>query len=209
RDAARRDDLADRDLRRLAHRGPDGSGVYTDAHVQFGHLRLAIIDLTEGGRQPMQYAGGRYVVTFNGEIYNYLELRAELEGIGEHFESHSDTEVLLAAYRAWGPECVARFRGMFAFALWDGVAKTLFLARDRCGEKPLFFHRDGERLVFASELKGLLPLLGSRPALDAAVADMYLHYQYVPEPFTLLEGVRKLPAGHTMMLRLDDWHAEP
>jgi len=209
RSAGRRQDLTDDDLRRLAHRGPDGSGVYADAHVQFGHLRLAIIDLTEGGRQPMKFAGGRYVVTYNGEIYNYLELRSELEALGERLETRSDTEVLLAAYKAWGPACVRRFRGMFAFALWDTVGKTIFLARDRCGEKPLFFHRDRECITFASELKGLLPLLGAQPSLDSAVADMYLHYQYVPEPFTLLEGVHKLPAGHTLLVSLDDWDARP
>ncbi len=193
----------------MAHRGPDGSGVYTDPHIQFGHTRLAIIDLTEGGHQPMLYEDGRYVITYNGEAYNYLELRAELEAKGERFSSRSDTEVLLAAYKVWGQECVSHFRGMFSFALWDEREKSLFLARDRCGEKPLFYYRDDQYLAFASELKGLLPLLASRPSLDLSVVDMYLHYQYAPEPFTLLHGVHKVPAGHTLMLSLDNWYAEP
>ena len=193
----------------MAHRGPDGSGVYTDSHIQFGHTRLAIIDLTESGHQPMTHGDGHYVITYNGEVYNYQELRAELEAKGERIISRSDTEILLAAYKVWGRECVAHFRGMFAFALWDEREKSLFLARDRCGEKPLFYYRDDQCLAFASELKGLLPLLSSRPSLNLSVVDMYLHYQYTPEPFTLLHGVHKVPAGHTLMLSLDNWYAEP
>lgn len=197
------------DLARLAHRGPDGSGVYTNDHIQFGHTRLSIIDLTDAGRQPMASQDGRYVVTYNGEIYNHLELRAELEALGEQFFTHSDTEVLLGAYKVWGRDCVKRFRGMFALALWDNADKTLFLARDRCGEKPLFYHRDGERLTFSSELKALVPLLETRPDLDPSVVDMYLHYQYVPEPFTLLKGVHKLPAAHTLLLSAESWGGDP
>lgn len=196
-------------LSSLLHRGPDGTGVYENLHIQLGHTRLAVIDLTEGGHQPMTYDDGRYVVTYNGEIYNHVELRVELENKGERFSTRSDTEVLLAAYKVWGRNCVTHFRGMFAFALWDEKQKTLFLARDRCGEKPLFYHRDRNSLTFASELKGLLPLLAHRPSLDPSTVDMYLHYQYVPEPYTLLEGVHKLPAAHTLLLSLDSWHAEP
>jgi asparagine synthase (glutamine-hydrolysing) len=198
-----------RHLSSLRHRGPDGTGVYENPHIQLGHTRLAIIDLTEGGHQPMTYDDGRYVVTYNGEIYNYVELRSQLQAKGERFTSNSDTEVLLAAYKVWGRNCVTHFRGMFAFALWDEKEKTLFLARDRCGEKPLFYHLDGNSLTFASELKGLLPLLAHRPSLDPSTVDMYLHYQYVPEPYTLLEGVHKLPAAHTLLLSLDNWYAEP
>lgn len=209
RESAQREPLSGRDLFNILHRGPDGSGIYTNSWIQFGHTRLAIIDLSEAGHQPMSSHDGRYVVTYNGEIYNHVELRVELERLGERFQSHSDTEVLLAAYGRWGRNCVKRFRGMFAFALWDNAEKTLFLARDRCGEKPLFYHRDGGRLVFASELKALIPLLDARPVLDPAVVDMYLHYQYVPEPFTLLDGVRKLPAAHTLLLSVEDWYAEP
>lgn len=209
RSPAHRSPLTKHDVATLTHRGPDGSGVYTDSYIQFGHTRLAIIDLTEGGHQPMTYENGRYVITYNGEVYNYLEVRRELEAKGERFVSSSDTEVLLAAYKVWGRECVSRFRGMFAFALWDEREKSLFLARDRCGEKPLFYYRDNRCLAFASELKGLLPLLTSRPALDLSVVDMYLHYQYVPEPFTLLQDVWKVPAGHTLTVSLDKWFAEP
>ena len=201
--------LSDALLARLAHRGPDGNGVYSDAYVQFGHTRLSIIDLTQAARQPMATRDGRYVVTFNGEIYHYLELRAELEAGGERCESHSDTEVLLAAYRAWGRACLDRFLGMFAFVIWDREKREAFIARDRCGERPLFYSFDGDRFGFASELKALLPLLGKRPALNASAVDMYLHYQYVPEPFTLLDGVHKLAAGHCMTLALDDWQARP
>lgn len=209
RQPAPRSGFTKQDLATLAHRGPDGSGVYASPHIQFGHTRLAIIDLTEGGHQPMTYENGRYVITYNGEVYNYRELRTKLEAKGERFVSSSDTEILLAAYKVWGRECVTHFRGMFAFALWDEREKSLFLARDRCGEKPLFYYRDDNCLTFASELKGLLPLLPSRPALDLSVVDMYLHYQYVPEPFTLLQGVQKVPAGHTLMLSPDNWFAEP
>jgi asparagine synthase (glutamine-hydrolysing) len=201
--------LDEHDLHRLSHRGPDGQGSFTSEHVQLGHTRLAIVDLTDAGHQPMSSSDGRYVVTFNGEIYNHVELRSELEARGERFFTQSDTEVLLVAYRQWGRDCVTRFRGMFAFALWDKKETTLLLARDRCGEKPLFYHRDRETLTFASELKALVPLLKQRPALEPAVVDMYLHYQYVPEPFTLLEGVRKLPAAHTLTVSLANWQAEP
>ena len=157
----------------------------------------------------MTYAQGRYVVTFNGEIYNYLELRADLEAVGETFGSTSDTEVLLAAYKVWGVACVRRFRGMFAFGLWDKHEKSLFLARDRCGEKPLFYYRNGKQLTFASELKGLVPLLPETPQLDPAVVDMYLHYQYVPEPRTCAPQVQKLPAAHTLTLDRGNWFSEP
>jgi asparagine synthase (glutamine-hydrolysing) len=209
RQHGQRPPLSAQHLATLAHRGPDGSGVYTNPHIQLGHTRLAIIDLTESGHQPMTYDGGRYVVTYNGEIYNYVELRSELEAEGERFTTTSDTEVLLAAYKVWGRDCVTHFRGMFAFALWDEREKSLFLARDRCGEKPLFYYRDGDCFSFASELKGLLPLLAHRPPLDPSVVDMYLHYQYVPEPYTLLEGVHKLPAAHTLVLSAKKWNAEP
>ena len=207
--AAQRAPLSELDLSRLAHRGPDGTGVYTSEHVQFGHARLSIIDLTNAGHQPMSSQDGRFVVTYNGEIYNHLELRAELEALGETFVSHSDTEVLLSAYKCWGQACVKRFRGMFAFVIWDHQDKTAFFARDRCGEKPLFYQFDRQKLIFGSELKALLPLLEQLPELDPSAIDMYLHYQYVPEPYTLLKNVHKLAAGHTMLLKVDDWKVDP
>lgn len=193
----------------LAHRGPDSWGALSDAHIQFGHTRLSIIDLTSAGHQPMTHAHGRYTVTYNGEIYNHLELRQELEALGETFSSHSDTEVLLAAYKVWGEACVSRFIGPFAFVIWDKQAQQAFLARDRCGEKPLFYAFDQHVLCFASELKGLLPLLNTKPGLNLAAVDMYLHYQYVPEPLTLLQGVHKLAAGHTLTLSVEGWAATP
>ena len=201
--------LADTALEPLRHRGPDGRGLYRDDQVALGHTRLSIIDLSEAAGQPMHSADGRYSIVFNGEIYNYLELRAELAAGGASFGTASDTEVILAAYHAWGRACVERFRGMFAFALWDARDRTLFMARDRCGERPFFYCRTPQRLYFASELKALLPLLPARPELDPAVADMYLHYQYVPEPWTLLQGVHKLPAAHTLTLTPAHWEAQP
>lgn len=209
REPARRTPISEQALSRLAHRGPDGSGVFVDSYIQFGHTRLSIIDLSDAGHQPMLSHAGRYVVTYNGEIYNYVELRRELEALGQSFVSQSDTEVLLAAYHQWGSSCVERFRGMFAFVVWDTEKKTAFLARDRCGEKPLFYWYSGEMLIFASELKGLLPLLPTRPDLDVEAINQYLHYQYVPEPDTLLQGVHKLPAGHTLAISLESWTATP
>ena len=204
-----RQNLSEKVLHTLAHRGPDSTGALSDEHIQFGHTRLSIIDLTSAGHQPMTKACGRYTVTYNGEIYNHLELRRELEVSGERFSSHSDTEVLLAAYTVWGASCVDRFVGQFAFVIWDNQKKQAFLARDRCGEKPLFYHFDNTVLTFASELKGLIPLLAARPTLNPAAVDMYLHYQYVPEPLTLLNGVHKLAAGHTLTLSVNQWAATP
>lgn len=195
-------ELAEGDVARLAHRGPDSRGLHRAEHVALGHARLSIIDLSEAGRQPM--TRGRLTIVFNGEIYNYVELREELVAAGATFESSSDTEVILAAYERWGSECVGRLRGMFAVAVWDATARTLFLARDRCGEKPLFYWTDGDRFCFASEMKAILPILPCRLPLDPATVDMYLHYQFVPEPLTPLAGLRKLPAGHSLTLRLDD-----
>lgn len=196
-------------LDRLRHRGPDGRGLFVDGPVALGHTRLSIIDLSDLGAQPMTSEDGRFTITFNGEIYNYLELREELAAKGMTFRSRSDTEVILAAYRIWGENCVDHFSGMFAFALWDKNTQRLFCARDRCGEKPLFYFRDGAQFVFASELKCLLPLLPERPALNPATVDMYLHFQYTPEPFTLLAGVHKLSAGHFLTISLGDWDATP
>lgn len=193
----------------LRHRGPDDRGIYSNGRVSLGHTRLSIIDLSPLGAQPMTYMDGRYVITFNGEIYNYLELRDELSQLGYPFASRSDTEVILAAYHHYGPKCVERFRGMFAFAIWDVLEQRLFLARDRCGERPLIYWRNEDQFIFASEFKALLPLLPAKPALDPAVVDMYMHFQYVPEPFTLLQDVRKLPRAHRMIIRADTWEAEP
>jgi asparagine synthase (glutamine-hydrolysing) len=189
------------DVARLAHRGPDASGLLTAEHVALGHTRLSIIDLSAAGRQPM--TRGSRTIVFNGEIYNYIEIRQELTASGTTFRTATDTEVILAAHEHWGAACVDRFRGMFAFAIWDAAARTLFLARDRCGEKPLLYWTDGDRFCFASEMKGILPILPARLPLDPQAVDMYLHYQFVPEPLTPLTGLRKLPAGHHLTLRID------
>jgi asparagine synthase (glutamine-hydrolysing) len=179
----------------LAHRGPDGSGVWTGPGVGFGHRRLSIIDL-EGGIQPMLSADGRLALTYNGEIYNFREVRGELESLGHAFATSSDTEVILAAWAQWGTDCLSRFNGMFAFALFDAHADTLFLARDRLGVKPLYLATlpDGA-LIFASELKGLLAHPSLRRTPSPQALDDYLAYGYVPDDACMVEGVTKLAAG--------------
>ena len=185
----------------LAHRGPDGSGVWTGPGVGLGHRRLSIIDL-ETGDQPMRSAGGELVLSYNGEIYNFRELRAELEAAGHRFATASDTEVVLASWRQWGPACLSRFNGMFAFALYDAEEDCLFLARDRLGVKPLHFATlpDGA-LIFASELKGLLAHPRLRREPDARAVEDFLGLGYVPDDACLVAGVRKLAAGHYLLVR--------
>ncbi|MGH8744277.1 MAG: asparagine synthetase B family protein, partial [Burkholderiales bacterium] len=150
----------------LAHRGPDGEGVYIDGSVGLGHRRLAIIDLSPAGHQPMLTRDGRFALTYNGEIYNFQELRAELETLGYPFRSRTDSEVLLNAYAQWGVDCVKRFNGMFAFAIWDKVKRELFLARDRYGIKPLYHARFGDVFLFGSEQKALLAHPAARREID-------------------------------------------
>jgi asparagine synthase (glutamine-hydrolysing) len=185
----------------LTHRGPDGSGVWTAPGVGFGHRRLSVIDL-EGGAQPMLSADGRVAVTYNGEIYNFREVRRDLERVGHVFRSDCDTEVILAGWRQWGPACLSRFNGMFAFALHDADQQTLFLARDRLGVKPLHYAElsDGS-LIFASELKGLLahPMLRRAPS-PQAIED-FLAFGYVPDDACAVAGVSKLAAGHSLLVR--------
>src|SRR6185369_15690784 len=190
---------AERCLHTLAHRGPDGWGVWSDEHVTLGHRRLAILDLSENGAQPMSYAGERYWITFNGEIYNFLELRAELEGRGHVFRTKSDTEVILAAYLQWGEDCQVRFNGMWAFAIWDSVARRLFLSRDRFGKKPLFYAQlPGGDFVFASEMKALLPLLPSFEPDRSLIKGMTLRssFAYEATERCLIKGIKRFPAGH-------------
>ena len=185
----------------LAHRGPNGQGVWSAPGVALGHRRLSIIDLA-GSPQPMASADGRAMLVFNGEIYNYRELRRELHEAGAHFRTDGDSEVILAAWQRWGPACVTRLHGMFAFAIYDLDARTLFLARDRLGVKPLFMAQlsDGS-LAFGSELKALLahPLL--RREIDPLAVEDYLAWGYVPDSRSMLKGVTKLPAGHSLLLR--------
>jgi len=149
----------------IHHRGPDDEGLYCDTRALLGMRRLSIIDL-ESGHQPMASADGTVQVVFNGEIYNYRELRAELAGLGHAFRTHSEAEVIVQAYRAWGEDCFRRLHGMFAIALWDVQRELLLLARDRFGEKPLYVARQGDRLLFASELKSLLQVPGFNASLN-------------------------------------------
>lgn len=187
----------------LAHRGPDGSGVWTAPGVGLGHRRLSIIDIA-GSPQPMHAADGREIIVFNGEIYNFKELRKTLAAGGAQFRTDGDTEVILAAWRRWGPDCVSRLDGMFAFAIYDQGERSLFLARDRFGVKPLFYaHLSDGSLAFASELKGLLahPLL--RREVDPLAIEDYMTWGYVPDHRSILKGVEKLPAAHTLLLKHD------
>ncbi|WMW65046.1 asparagine synthase (glutamine-hydrolyzing) [Nitratidesulfovibrio liaohensis] len=209
RSSATSRNLTEQDAARLHHRGPDGQGIFSDTNISLGHTRLSILDLSELGRQPMTHQDGNLTITYNGEVYNYIEIREQLRNKGQTFTSNSDTEVILSAYRRWGPSCLDRFRGMFAFAIWDKQRQALFLARDRCGEKPLYYWQDDKHFIFASELKALIPLLPSPPRLNTAAVDMYLHFQYTPEPFTLLDSVYKLPAAHHATITRDSWHIQP
>ncbi|MBI3011122.1 MAG: asparagine synthase (glutamine-hydrolyzing) [Candidatus Omnitrophica bacterium] len=186
----------------LRHRGPEGFGVRAFAsapvHAGLGHTRLRIIDLSEAASQPMANDDGTVWVTFNGEIYNYQALRAELETRGARFRTRSDTEVVLRSYEAWGQACVRRLDGMFAVAVWDGRARRLVLARDRVGKKPLFYHLSPRRLAFASEIKALLRHPGIPAEVDEDVLPSFFLFGYVPTPATLYRGIRKLPPGHLL-----------
>ncbi len=189
-------------LRAIAHRGPDDEGIRqfrclgTGHDVFLGHRRLAIID-PDGARQPMCDDGAGLAVTFNGEIYNFRELRQQLSGLGYSFVRDSDTEVLLRAYQHWQCDVVHHLRGMFAFAIWDARRERLFLARDRFGEKPLFLHENAHGLYFASEIKALLRVPGVKAAVNLQAVGDYLAYRYVPGPTTLFSGIRKLLPGTT------------
>ncbi len=183
----------------IAHRGPDDGGFYAEAGVGIAHRRLSIIDL-KGGFQPMWDAEARVGVVFNGEIYNFRELRKELEGKGHRFHSDSDTEVILHAYRAWGSAAAERLHGMFALAVFDRQRRTLWLARDRLGKKPLYYYRDEHRVIFASELKGILTDRTVPRTIEGSSVLDYFAYNYVPAPKTILAGIHKLPAGYSMLL---------
>lgn len=217
----------------LAHRGPDGRGLLIDGSLGLGHRRLSILDLSRRGRCPMAYedsmpvAGSRlratwqdlhgdvieaahtpdrYWITFNGEIYNFLELRRELTAMGHRFRTETDTEVVLVAYAQWGEACLHRFNGMWAFALWDRRERTLLLARDRFGVKPLYYAATPARIAFASELKAFLKLETFSPALNHDLIPAYLQSAYSVEgtrPDTLFSGVHRLPAGHVLRIRAD------
>ena len=196
------DQELDRFTDSLAHRGPDGRGTYIDSVVNLGlgHRRLAILDLSESGHQPMPYADRRYWIVYNGEIYNFLELRKELEGLGYRFRSETDTEIILAAYNEWGEACQFKFNGMWAFAIWDSQEHSLFLSRDRFGVKPLHYIFDGKHFVFASELKAFMALNTQlRPEFDLGVVALMGNTESAKK--TLLRGVNNLNGGHRLILR--------
>jgi len=181
---------------RIFHRGPDAGSEYFTENVGLCHRRLAIIDLSEAGVQPMPSSDDKLVITFNGEIYNFLELRATLQDEGYQFNTHTDTEVILALYGKYGEKCLEHLNGMFAFALWDKEKKELFVARDRMGKKPLYYYFDNENIFFASELKSLLVLPNiPRNIREDAVYDFFA-YQYIPDPKTIFENIYKLEPGH-------------
>jgi asparagine synthase (glutamine-hydrolysing) len=185
----------------IAHRGPDESGAMTCGPLGLGHRRLSIIDLTPTGRQPMSILNGQLVIVFNGEIYNFPSLRTDLEARGHHFRGRSDTEVLLAAYLEFGVACLERLRGMFAFAIWDARDRSLFIARDRVGKKPLHYRIDGDGIAFASETKAFFADGSFEATPNLEGISHYLTYQYVPSPFSAFKGVEKLPPGSYLLVK--------
>ena len=187
----------------MSHRGPDGEGVWADGNVGFAHRRLAIIDLSTAASQPMCNEDGSVWITFNGEIYNFPELRKELEERGHYFRTYSDTEAIIHAYEEYGRGCLEKLRGMFAFAIWDIRSRTMFLARDRVGKKPLYYYQSSDRFLFASEIKALLvdPTVPREP--DASAIDHFLALGYVPGPMSAFSGIKKLPPAHWLEIRGD------
>ena len=188
----------------MAHRGPNDAGEWwsNDGRVGLAHRRLSIIDLSAAGHQPMHDGSGTLNIVFNGEIYNFLDLREALINRGHIFKSHSDTEVILESYREWGVECLNKFNGTFAFAIYDSIAQTLFLARDRAGEKPLFYYRERGALRFSSELKALLVDPTIRRQIAPEALDCYLTMGYVPGELSMLQGFNKLPPAHVLLFDL-------
>ncbi len=188
----------------IAHRGPDGEGLYVDRFIGLGHRRLAIIDLSPAAHQPMVTSDGRFAISYNGEIYNFRELRGELEALGHAFHSRSDTEVLLHAFMEWGERCLDRLNGMFAFALWDRAGQELFLARDRYGIKPLYWTIAGSTLLFASEQKAILTHPAVAREIDLEALLEYFTFQNIFTDRTLLKGIRLFPAGHCARISQGD-----
>lgn len=191
---------------KIQHRGPDDDGLWLNGtgDLAFSHRRLSIIDLSPAGHQPMSSPCGRFTIVYNGEIYNHLELRTELERVGGNFDwrGHSDTETLLAALRHWGLEkTVPRLNGMFAFALWDASERSLFLVRDRLGEKPLYYGYCGSAFLFGSELKSLTAHPKWRGQIDRDALTLYMRHNYVPSPWSIYEEIRKLPAAHYLVVK--------
>lgn len=189
----------------LKHRGPDGEGIYTDNNISLGHRRLAIIDLSKNGKQPMFYhhKGKKVIIVFNGEIYNFLELKEELKNKGYKFNSKTDTEVILASYLEWGENCVNKFNGMWAFCIYDLQKNILFLSRDRFGEKPLYYFFDGKRFIFSSEIKGILKH-NIKKTINKEAIDFYLSLGFIPAPCTIYEGINKLESSTNLIFYLKE-----
>jgi asparagine synthase (glutamine-hydrolysing) len=187
---------------RIAHRGPDSEGHYTDGGIGLGHRRLSIIDLSPHGHQPMANENGDVIIVFNGEIYNFQKLRVELESRGHQFHSQTDTEVIVHAYEEWGDDCVRRFNGMFAFAIWDKPNARLFLARDRYGIKPLYWYFANDTLIFASEIKAILEHPGVTRKVCYPALNEYFSFQNIFSDLTLFDGIRLLPPASTMVFDL-------
>src|ERR1041384_415395 len=185
---------------RLRHRGPDDGGIWTGAadgvQIGFGNRRLSILDLSPRGHMPMASPDGRWRITYNGEIYNFQEIRRELQTLGYAFRSDTETEVVLQAYAEWGPGCLKRLNGMFAFAIWDQREASLFVARDRLGVKPLYYAEWGSSFAFASEIKSLLAIPTLPREIDLEALDLYLTFRVIPQPYTIFKSVRKLAPGH-------------
>jgi asparagine synthase (glutamine-hydrolysing) len=192
----RDEDLAARMASVIAYRGPDDTGLYADDHVSLAHRRLSIIDLSEHGHQPLRNEDGSLWIAYNGEIYNFQELRRGLEEKGHRFESRTDTEVIVHAFEEYGIDCVQRLNGMFAFAIWDRNARELVLVRDRLGIKPLYYHESARGLVFASEIKALLEVPEISREINPQALYHYVGYEFVPAPDTMFAQIRKLPPGH-------------
>src|SRR5438105_2879644 len=190
--------IAEDSLDRLIHRGPDARGTWSENGAFLGSRRLSIIDI-DGGQQPMSNEDRSCVIVFNGELYNFLDLRPQLESKGHRFRTRSDTEVVLRAYEEWGPACLDRFNGMFAFAIWDGRTRTLFLARDRLGEKPLYYYADDDRLVFASEIKAILADPSIPRALSQEGLANYLAFGHAVAPATMYRNIQKLLPAHYLL----------
>ncbi len=198
--------------RTLRHRGPDDSGCWVDATpgIALGHQRLAILDLSPEGHQPMISANGRYILVFNGEIYDFLALRQKLQQLGHSFRGHSDTEVMLASFCQWGLQAaIQQFNGMFAFALWDRQERILHLGRDRLGEKPLYYGWLGQTLVFSSELKALAAHPKFQPEIDRDALTSFLRLKYIPTPYSIYKGIYKLPPGTTLSWQGEAHHPLP
>jgi asparagine synthase (glutamine-hydrolysing) len=183
----------------MCHRGPDAEGIFIDRELAFGHRRLSIIDLSDAANQPFEDASGRYVIVFNGEIYNYAEIRPRLSGYP--FRSQGDTEVILAGYIRWGADCLKDLRGMFTIVIWDKEERSLFIARDRLGVKPLYYYQDEEKFIFASELRAILSLGNIKRKIDHTGLTEYFRYQSVGFPFSPVEGIRQIEAGTWMSIK--------